>query len=96
MIYLFVLKNKMRKIIQISDEFFWGYNMIIELDNYSSFEELSILLKNELIVFLRSNNLLNLLDMAKKLELHQHNYHSYDELYSNDYDIIYFCGSCCR
>jgi len=86
----------MKKIIQISDDFFWGFNIIIDLDNYSSIEEIGYLLKNELIVFLRSNNLLNQVDIAKKLDLHHHNYSTYEELYRNDYDTIYFCGNCCR
>ena len=86
----------MNKIIQISDEFFWGFNIIINLDNYKTFDELAILLKNELITFLRRHNLLNLLDMANKLNLHNHMYKNYEDLYRNDYDIIYFCGGCCR
>jgi hypothetical protein len=86
----------MKKIIQISDELFWGFNIIIDLNNYSSIEEIGNLLKNELIVFLRSNNLLNLLDKAKELNLHHHNYSEYEELYNNNYDTIYFCGNCCR
>jgi len=86
----------MKKIIQISDEFFWGFNIIIDLDNYSSIEEIGHLLKNELIVFLRSNNLLNQVDIAKNLDLHHHNYSKYEELYRNDYDTIYLCGNCCR
>ena len=80
----------MRKIIQISDEIFWGFNMTIDLDNYNSFEELARLLKNQLIIFLTSNNLLNQVDMAKKLELHNHKYKSYRNLYESGEDIIYF------
>lgn len=86
----------MKKIIQISDELFWGFNMIINLDNYKSFNELALLLKNELIAFLRKNNLLNLLDKAKKINLHHHMYDNYEDLYRNDYDIIYFCSGCDR
>jgi hypothetical protein len=85
----------MNKIIQISDEFFWGFNIIINLDNYKTFDELAILLKNELITFLRTHNFLNLLDMAKKLTLHHHMYKNYEDLYRIDYDVIYFCGGCC-
>lgn len=85
----------MKKVIQISDELFWGFNMIIDLDNYKTFEELAILLKNELVVFLRTHNLLNLLDKAKNITLHHHMYRTYEDLYRNDYDIIYFCGGCC-
>jgi len=85
----------MKKIIQISDEFFWGFNIIINLDNYKTFDELANLLKNELIAFLRKHNLLNQLDMANKLTLHHHMYRTYEDLYRNDYDIIYFCNGCC-
>ena len=86
----------MRKIIQISDEFFWVFNMIINLDNYSSFQELANLLKTELIRFLKTHNLLNQVDLANKLNLHHHMYNDYEDLYRNDYEVIYFCGGCCR
>lgn len=86
----------MRKIIQISDEFFWGFNSTIDLDNYNSFEELAELLKNQLIFFLTSYNLLNQVDIAKKLKLHHHKYKLYKDLYEGGDDIIYFCGGCCR
>lgn len=85
----------MKKIIQISDEFFWGFNVIVDIDNYSSFVELENLLKNELLTFLRTHNLLNQLDMANKLKIHNHSYDKYEDLYKSDYDIIYFCGGCC-
>jgi len=86
----------MKKIIQISDEHFWGYNIEIDLDNYSSYNELSILLKKELIKFLKRNNLLNLVDMAENLKLHNHSYIKYNDLYKSGEDIIYFCGGCCE
>lgn len=86
----------MRKIIQISDEIFWGFNTIVDLDNYNSFDDLARLLKEQLISFLKSHNLLNQVDLAKKLNLHHHNYKSYQDLYESGDDIIYFCGGCCR
>ena len=84
----------MNKIIQISDELFWGFNIVINLDNYNSFDELAFLLKNELIVFLRTHNLLNLLDKANNLNLHHHMFNNYEDLYRIEYDTIYFCGGC--
>jgi hypothetical protein len=86
----------MKKIIQISDEIFWGFNIIINLNDYKTIHELGVLLKEELIKFLRTHNLLNLLTKAKDLDLHHHCYNDYDDLYRNDYDTIYFCGNCCR
>jgi len=86
----------MKKIIQVSDDIFWGFNIIVDLNDYKTIDELGNLLKSELIDFLRKHNLLNLLDRAKNIDFHQHLYTSYEELDRNDYDIIYFCGDCCR
>lgn len=85
----------MRKILQISDKLFWGFNIIIDLNDYKSFDCLASFIKEELIIFLITHNLLNLVDEAKKLNLHNHNYNNYEDLYKTNDDIIYFCGSCC-
>lgn len=84
----------MIKIIQISDELFWGYSKIVNLDDYKSFEELGLDLKNDLINFLNSNNLQILKEKAEKINLHNHNYKNYNDLYSLNDDIIYMCGHC--
>ena len=84
----------MKKIIQISDDLFWGYNMIIELDNYKSFEELAIEVKNDLINFLNINNLQILKEKAQLLKLHNHSYKNYEELYKTNETVIYLCGHC--
>lgn len=86
----------MIKIIQISDRLFWGFNTIIELDNYKSIDDLAVLIKDELILFLTRNNLLNLAMEAEKLKLHNHNYNSYTDLYETKDEVIYFCGHCCK
>lgn len=86
----------MKKIIQISDRLFWGFNEIIEIDNYKSFDELGEMIKKELLLFLNRNNLLYLVMEAEKLNLHNHNYEKYDDLYKTNNDIIYFCGHCCN
>lgn len=84
----------MKKIIQISDELFWGFNIIVDINDYKSFDELIIKIKNELISFLNKNNLLCLVDKAKTLNLHNHNYKDYNELYEIKENIIYICGHC--
>jgi hypothetical protein len=84
----------MKKIIQISDELFWGFHSIVEIDDYSSFEELAVFMKNELISFLTYHNLLNLVIHAEKLNLHNHNYSNYKDLYDSNDDIVYLCGHC--
>ena len=86
----------MIKKIQISDDLFWGFNTIIDLTNYSSFRELELLLVKELVLFLRRNNLLYLADKAEKINLHNHNYDTYEDLFKTDNEIIYFCGHCCE
>jgi hypothetical protein len=84
----------MEKIIQISDEIFWGFNIKININNFNSFEELIKYTLNELIIFLNNNNLLNLVDKAKELNLHNHNFNSYNELYNTNDEIIYLCNNC--
>lgn len=84
----------MFKTIQISDEYFWGFKRDIDINNFISFEELAIYIKKELIEFLRINNLLNLIDKAEKLRLHNHNFLNYMDIYDSNDDIIYLCGGC--
>jgi len=84
----------MIKIIQISHEYFWGFNVTVSLNNFKSFEELSKFIIIELKNFLKKNNLLNLLDKTENLKLHNHMYNSYDELYKTNDKIIYLCGHC--
>ena len=85
----------MIKILQISDVLFWGFNIIVEIDNYKSIDELSELIKTDLLLFLNTNNLLNLVTEAKKLNLHNHSFKEYKELYDTEDQVIYFCSHCC-
>lgn len=84
----------MKKIVQISDQLFWGFHLIIEIDNYNSFDEMGNFIKKELISFLTYHNLLNLVIEAEKLKLHNHNFTNYEDLYNSNDDIIYLCGHC--
>lgn len=84
----------MQKIIQISDRLFWGYNMIVNLDNYTSFDELCMIIKNDLLSFLHKNNLMVLKEEAEKLNLHTHNFDKYEDLYKTNEDVIYLCSHC--
>lgn len=86
--------HNMQKIIQISDELFWGYNMIIDINDYSSFEELSLAMKKDLINFLNTHNLQLLKEKAELLNLHNHNFEKYEDIYNTNDDIIYLCGHC--
>lgn len=86
--------HNMQKIIQISDELFWGYNMIIDINDYSSFEELGLAMKKDLINFLNTHNLQLLKEKAELLNLHNHNFEKYEDIYNTNDDIIYLCGHC--
>ncbi len=85
----------MIKILQISDKLFWGFNIMVEIDNYKSFDDLAKLIKNDLLLFLNRNNLLELVIEAEKLKLHNHMYKNYQDLYLTKDDIIYLCGHSC-
>jgi len=86
----------MYRIVQISDQLFWGFNELIPLTSFKNFDELCEYMKNRLIYFLRNHNLLNMVDKAKELKLHNHQYKNYEQLYRTDENtIIYLCGSDC-
>jgi len=87
----------MQRIIQISDDLFWGYNMIVEVDKYKSFEELGILIKDDLIKMLKMNNLQILKEKAERMNLHNHGYETYEDMLkevNKEATIIYLCGHC--
>lgn len=81
-------------IAQISDELFWGFKVYFNENDYKSFNEVVFFVKKELILFLRINNLLNLEEIAKKINLHNHEFKSYEEMIKSNNEIIYLCGSC--
>ena len=81
-------------IVQISDELFWGFKVYFNEKNYESINELVLFVKKELILFLKLNNLLNLEEIAKKINLHNHEFKSYEEMIKSNNEIIYLCGGC--
>jgi hypothetical protein len=81
-------------IVQISDELFWGFKVNFDETQYKSFNELAFFVKKELILFLRINNLLNLQEIAEKINLHNHEFKSYEEMIKSNKNIIYLCGGC--
>ena len=85
----------MYRTVQISDELFWGFNKFVCLTNFKNFDDLGEYIKNELLLFLKANNLLNLIDKAKTLKIHNHSYKLYEQLFrTHESTIIYFCGGC--
>jgi hypothetical protein len=87
----------MYRIVQISDQLFWGFNRIVCLTDFTNFNDLIQYMINELIIFLKEHNLLNLVDSAKTLKLHNHHFKLYEETCKTDKDtIIYLCGGHCE
>lgn len=85
----------MIKTVQISDEIFWGYRINFTIEYFKSFQELSDYVLKQLITFLKGNNLINLMEKAAKLKLHNHNYKSYEDMCNDDKNqVIYLCGGC--
>jgi len=84
------------KKITISNELFNGFNEIINIYEFSSFKELIEYIKNKLISHLIILNLNNLIQKAKLLNLHCHNYDFYSELLNDsNVNIIYLCDHNC-
>jgi hypothetical protein len=81
--------------VQISDDIFWGFNRYIDIEIFESFDELIPYIHNELITFLKENNLISLETRARDLRLHNHSYNNYEDLYKLDInETIYICGHC--
>ena len=84
------------KKISISNELFNGFNEIINIYEFSSFKELIEYIKNKLISHLTILNLNNLIEKAKLLNLHCHDYNFYSELLNDsNVNIIYLCDHNC-
>jgi hypothetical protein len=79
------------KTITISNQYFQGFSRTINVANFSSFKGLSYYMKNQLIAYLELGNLDILVEKAKELELHSHEFKFYAELIDSDIDNIFLC-----
>ncbi len=88
--------NNERK-IQISHDLFWGYNEIVDISIFNDIEELSSYIKNNLIVFFKSHNLICLSEQVNRLKLHSHSYTTINDILekTKENDIIYLCDHNC-
>jgi hypothetical protein len=88
--------NNLKKII-ISHKLFNGFNEIVNVSEFSSFKDLILYIQNKLISQLTILNLNILIEEAKLLKLHNHEYKFYSELL-NDFNtnIIYLCDHKCE
>lgn len=83
-----------KKTITLSCKYFWGFSRQIDIDEIDSNEEIINFILNELKLFLKENNLLNLIDILNDLiknnKYHIHDFSFADILLSNE--IIYVCS----
>jgi hypothetical protein len=81
----------MLKTIIISDEIFQGFSLNISLHNFESIKDLCEYIKDKLISNLILLNLDKLIEKAKLLNLHSHEYKFYQDICSSQAEIIYLC-----
>jgi hypothetical protein len=79
------------KTVTISNQYFQGFSRTINVANFSSFKGLSYYMKSQLIAHLELGNLETLIEKAKDLELHSHEFKFYAELIDSDIDNIFLC-----
>jgi len=79
---------------EISDEFFGGFNIIIDLDYYHSLEDIANYVKNALISSLKRLHLDSLATKAenKKFHIHDKNLLQIHNMPNNT--VIWVCGHC--
>lgn len=77
--------------VYISNEYFQGFNRIINTNQFSSFKELSVYMKDQLIAYLQLGNFYLLVEKAKEMEFHTHEFKFYDEMINSKIDNIFLC-----
>jgi hypothetical protein len=60
------------RIFQISDDLFWGYRVAIDVTRIESLRDAIRLVKDDLIIYLKHRNLLQLVEKVSLLNLHMH------------------------
>jgi hypothetical protein len=76
-------------ILQISAKIYWGFQVNISKDLLSSMliDDIIIYVKNEMKIFFKTHNLLELQEGVDNLNLHIHNFNIKDP-------VIYLCDHC--
>lgn len=82
--------------ICISCELFWGFNRYIDLDKYTTLQQVIDYILNELRNFLLHENLQSLIgkldDRIRNHEFHIENVSNYKSLFVNSDEPIYVCS----
>jgi hypothetical protein len=81
--------------VYISNEYFNGFKRNVNIIEFSSFKELCDYMKDQLVSYLKLENLNSLADKANSLELHTHEYKFYNDfkvnVMNNKVDYVYLC-----
>lgn len=86
---------------QVSDDIFWGYQVTIDIDVFHSSHDIIEVVRNDMINFFKSHNLLMLVDRINELPLHMPNIESLKNNVNAINHVIYICThehkcSCCN
>ena len=93
----FEIKNLIKFIMklikfQLSDELFWGYQITIDIDVFHSSHDIIEVVKNDMIIFFKSHNLLMLSDRIQELPLHMPCINSLKNNVNAINQVIYICS----
>ena len=80
---------------QISATLFWGWQSIIDIDEYKTIEEIVNKVKIDLKRYLKNANLLELVTKVDEMKLHSHD--DLNKLFNNkEYEnsMFYLCDHC--
>lgn len=83
---------------QVSDSLFWGYQIILDINFFTNEKHLVEIIKEDMIQFFKSKNLLML---AEKIPNYQFHIPSLSKIKLSNDEIIYVCShihfcNCCK
>ena len=83
-----------KRLFKLSDEYFHGYEVEIDLDECDSIDEISVKVKNELLGMLRKQKLEMLIKILEKKRFHIHDETFGSILIKENYEIVWICCDC--
>lgn len=77
--------------VYLSNQYFQGFNKTINTTQFTCFKELSVYMKEQLISYLQLGNLHLLVEKAKEMEFHTHEFKFYEDMINSKTDNIFLC-----
>lgn len=86
---------------QLSDEIFWGYKIVIDIDMFTSSHDIIEIVKDDMKQFFKSHNLLNLAERIDGLSLCMPCLQNLKNKINITEQIVYICSHehscpCCK